>query len=123
MNKIAWMIALRGPGPRGSALPPPFELHPDNPHYFLFRGKPTVLIPRGSTTGRCSTSTSITRSISTTLQADGLNLTRTFSGAYCEARARSTSPATRWPRRPAGSSALGAERPGPAMPTAATNST
>jgi hypothetical protein len=23
---------------------PPIALHPDNPHYFLFRGKPTVLI-------------------------------------------------------------------------------
>ena len=22
----------------------PIRLHPDNPHYFLFRGKPTVLV-------------------------------------------------------------------------------
>ncbi len=22
----------------------PIRLHPDNPHYFLFRGKPTILI-------------------------------------------------------------------------------
>ena len=35
--------------------------------------------------GRCLTGTSITPNISTTLKADGLNLTRTFSGAYCEA--------------------------------------
>lgn len=26
---------------------PPISLHPDNPHYFLFRGKPTVLITSG----------------------------------------------------------------------------
>ena len=26
---------------------PPLRLHPDNPHYFLFRGKPTVLITSG----------------------------------------------------------------------------
>jgi hypothetical protein len=25
----------------------PLRLHPDNPHYFLFRGKPTVLITSG----------------------------------------------------------------------------
>ena len=25
----------------------PLALHPDNPHYFLFRGKPTVLITSG----------------------------------------------------------------------------
>ena len=23
---------------------PPIQLHPENPHYWLFRGKPTVLI-------------------------------------------------------------------------------
>src|SRR5207249_3782080 len=26
---------------------PPLRLHPDNPHYLLFRGKPTVLITSG----------------------------------------------------------------------------
>src|SRR5262245_11031978 len=25
----------------------PLALHPDNPHYFLFRGKPTILITSG----------------------------------------------------------------------------
>ena len=25
----------------------PIQLHPDNPHYFLWRGKPTVLITSG----------------------------------------------------------------------------
>ena len=27
--------------------PVPIRLHPDNPHYFLWRGKPTVLITSG----------------------------------------------------------------------------
>ncbi len=31
----------------GCKTNPPLSLHPENPHYFLFRGKPTVLI--GST--------------------------------------------------------------------------
>ena len=30
-----------------SKIKQPISLHPDNPHYFLFRGKPTVLV--GST--------------------------------------------------------------------------
>ena len=30
-----------------AAGPKPISLHPDNPHYFLFRGKPTVLITSG----------------------------------------------------------------------------
>ena len=33
--------------PGAVAAGPPIGLHPDNPHYFLFRGRPTVLV--GST--------------------------------------------------------------------------
>ncbi|HXJ74810.1 MAG TPA: hypothetical protein VNM37_18285, partial [Candidatus Dormibacteraeota bacterium] len=40
---VAWFGALVGGlFPLGAA--PPISLHPDNPHYFLFRGEPTVLI-------------------------------------------------------------------------------
>src|SRR5437667_12053666 len=31
-------------GQIAGASPAPLALHPQNPHYFLFRGKPTVLI-------------------------------------------------------------------------------
>ena len=31
----------------------PLALHPENPHYFLFRGKPTVLVTSGEHYGRC----------------------------------------------------------------------
>ena len=31
----------------------PISLHPENPHYFLWRGKPTILITSGSTTVPC----------------------------------------------------------------------
>ena len=27
-----------------AASPAPISLHPDNPHYFLWRGEPTVLV-------------------------------------------------------------------------------
>ena len=32
---------------RQTAAAGPIALHPDNPHYFLFRGKPTILITSG----------------------------------------------------------------------------
>ena len=37
----------------GEPAPVPLALHPDNPHYFLWRGTPTILITSGSTTARC----------------------------------------------------------------------
>ena len=30
-----------------AAADKPLSLHPDNPHYFLFRGKPTILLTSG----------------------------------------------------------------------------
>lgn len=35
--------------PAAAAQGPPISLHPDNGHYFLFRGRPTVLRASGST--------------------------------------------------------------------------
>ena len=62
----------------------PLALHPDNPHYFLFRGKPTVLITSGEHYGAVlNLDFNYVRYLDA-LQADGLNLTRTFSGAYVE---------------------------------------
>ena len=31
----------------------PFRLHPDNPHYFLFRGEPTILLTSAEHYGAC----------------------------------------------------------------------
>lgn len=62
----------------------PLALHPDNPHYFLFRGKPTVLITSGEHYGAViNLDFDYTRYLDT-LAADGLNLTRTFTGVYIE---------------------------------------
>jgi hypothetical protein len=69
--------------PPGDAVPP-LALHPDNPHYFLFRGKPTVLITSGEHYGAVLNLDFDYRKYLETLEADGLNLTRTFTGAYCE---------------------------------------
>src|SRR6185295_3998984 len=68
-----------------SAANAPLSLHPDNPHYFLFRGKPTVLITSGEHYGAVLNLDFDFRRYLDTLAKDGLNNTRTWSGAYCEA--------------------------------------
>src|SRR5687767_432428 len=60
------------------------RLHPSNPHYFLFRGKPTVLITSGEHYGAVLNLDFDYVKYFDTLQKDGLNLTRTFTGAYVE---------------------------------------
>jgi hypothetical protein len=67
-----------------SAVSKPIALHPDNPHYFLFRGKPTVLITSGEHYGAVLNLDFNYRKYLDTLARDGLNNTRTFSGAYVE---------------------------------------
>jgi hypothetical protein len=59
-------------------------LHPENPHYLLWRSRPTVLITSGEHYGAVLNRAFNYRLYLETLQAQGLNLTRTFSGAYCE---------------------------------------
>ena len=62
----------------------PIALHPENPHYFLWRGQPTILITSGEHYGALlNLDFDYTRYFDT-LAADGLNLTRTFSGTYRE---------------------------------------
>ena len=62
----------------------PIQLHPDNPHYFLWRGKPTVLITSGEHYGAVLNRAFNYKKYLKTLESYGFNLTRTFSGAYCE---------------------------------------
>jgi len=62
------------------AAPPAIQLHPDNPHYFLWRGKPTVLITSGEHYGAVlNLDFDYTRYLDT-LSHDKLNLTRTWTG-------------------------------------------
>src|SRR5436190_16516507 len=62
----------------------PLALNPENPHYFLWRGKPAVLITSGEHYGAVLNLDFAYMTYLDTLKADGLNLTRTFSGAYVE---------------------------------------
>jgi hypothetical protein len=62
----------------------PIRLHPDNPHYFEFRGKPTVLITSGEHYGAVLNLDFDYKRYLKTLAADRLNMTRVFTGAYRE---------------------------------------
>jgi hypothetical protein len=62
----------------------PLQLHPGNPHYFLFRGKPTVLVTGTEHYGAVLNADFDYVPYLDTLARDGLNLTRTFSGVYME---------------------------------------
>jgi hypothetical protein len=74
-----WLLAAM-PGNAADAL----RLHPENPHYLLFRGKPTLIIASGEHYGAVlNLDFDYTRYL-TTLSQEGLNGTRTWVGAYCE---------------------------------------
>ncbi len=62
----------------------PIQLHRENPHYFLWRGKPTVLITSAEHYGAVLNRAFDYKKYLKTLESLGFNLTRTFSGAYCE---------------------------------------
>jgi len=68
----------------GRADTPPFALHPDNPHVFLFRGGPTLLITSAEHYGAVLNLDFDYAKYLDTLAADGMNHTRMFVGAYCE---------------------------------------
>jgi len=62
----------------------PLALHPENPHYFIFRGKPVVLIGSTEHYGAVMNLDFDYVAYFDQLAADGLNITRTFTGIYRE---------------------------------------
>jgi hypothetical protein len=62
----------------------PIRLHPDNPHYFLWRGKPAVLITAGEHYGAVMNLDFDYVRYLDELKAHRFNLTRIFSGSYRE---------------------------------------
>jgi hypothetical protein len=67
-----------------SAASAPLQLHPDNPHYFRFRDRATVLITSGEHYGAVLNLDFDFRPYLDELKRCGFNLTRTFSGTYRE---------------------------------------
>ena len=74
-------ILLSGPS---FAAESPLSLHPDNPHYLLFRGKPEIVITSGEHYGAVLNLDFDYQKYLQTLARDGMNGTRTFAGPYCE---------------------------------------
>jgi hypothetical protein len=62
----------------------PIALHPENPHYFLWSDKPTILVTSGEHYGAVLNLDFDFERYLATLAADGLNHTRTFSGTSRE---------------------------------------
>ncbi len=87
---LAALVLLGGPLATGVCFAQqqesrsPISLHPDNPHYFLFRGKPMVLITSGEHYGAVLNLDFDYVAYLDELESQGMNHTRTFSGVYRE---------------------------------------
>ncbi|MGE3315424.1 MAG: hypothetical protein AB7O26_09930 [Planctomycetaceae bacterium] len=77
LSSVGWI-------PRTALADKPIALHPENPHYFLWRDKPTILVTSGEHYGAVLNLDFDFDRYLATLAADGLNHTRTFSGTYRE---------------------------------------
>ncbi len=62
----------------------PISLHPQNPHYFLFKGKPTVLVTSAEHYGAVLNADFDYKKYLQTLHDEGMNYTRIFVGSYAE---------------------------------------
>jgi hypothetical protein len=82
---VAWIgfLAILGPAAVWGTEPP-VALHPDNPHYFLWRGEDVVLITSGEHYGAVLNLDFDYVRYFDELQRNKLNHTRTFSGLYRE---------------------------------------
>lgn len=67
-----------------ASFDPPLSLHPQNLHYFLFRGKPAILIGSTEHYGAVMNLDFDYNTYFEELAASGLNITRTFTGIYVE---------------------------------------
>ncbi len=62
----------------------PISLHSENPHYFLYKGKPTILISSAEHYGAVLNPDFDYKKYLSVLEQNGFNQTRIFSGVYCE---------------------------------------
>src|SRR5262245_438738 len=83
-NLRLWLVVALANTAGWSQAGEPLKLHPDNSHYFLFRGKPTVLIGSGEHYGAVLNHDIDFRTYLDTLQAEGMNLTRAVPGTSLE---------------------------------------
>jgi len=62
----------------------PIQLHPDNPHYLLYKGKPRVLITSAEHYGAVLNLDFDFKKYLQTLHDEGMDYTRIFTGSYVE---------------------------------------
>jgi hypothetical protein len=62
----------------------PIQLHPENPHYFLYRGKAIALVASAGHYGAVINGEFDYHKYLAALDADGMNYTRIFGGSYVE---------------------------------------
>ena len=67
----------------------PITLHPQNPHYFLYKERATALVGSGEHYGAVLNGDFDYHKYLATLEADGMNYTRLFGGSYVEVPAKS----------------------------------
>ena len=77
-------LSMAVPDGQDTPATAPIALHPENPHYFLWRGRPAILISSAEHYGAVMNLDFDYRRYLDTLAADGMNYTRVFSGAYVE---------------------------------------
>jgi hypothetical protein len=82
VRRLAARVATSSTQNTGASAP--IALHPVNPHYFLWRERPTILITSAEHYGALINLDFDYRRYLDTLAADGMNYTRVFSGAYVE---------------------------------------
>ncbi|MCK4291563.1 MAG: polysaccharide lyase [Planctomycetes bacterium] len=81
---LVWVAVLGGSSLCAGAAVKAIGLHAENQHYFLWRGKATILITSGEHYGAVLNRAFDYAKYLAKLESHGFNLTRTFSGAYCE---------------------------------------
>lgn len=62
----------------------PISLHPENPHYLLFKGQATVLVTSAEHYGAVLNNDFDFETYLKTMHAEGMNYTRIFTGSYVE---------------------------------------
>ena len=78
------ILALPAATPHLASAAGPIALHPENGHYFLWLGKPAILVTSGEHYGAVLNLDFDYVRYLDALAGDGLNHTRTFSGTYRE---------------------------------------
>lgn len=87
----------------------PIALHPKNPHVFLFRGKPTLLVTSGEHYGAVLNLDFDYKKYLEELANRKFNLTRTFAVLIAKSQGRSTSKTTRLHPNPTATNRRGRE--------------